>query len=255
MAEQLFSKKEISDILKKASEIQTQKDLYGDKEGLTQKELVALAKEVGIDQDSLMQAINQKDIPAINNEFNWFKGTSSVQEIQIFDGEVTSENWDKLIREIRRTTGGVGETHIQGNSFEWMQRFKDVGTRHISLTPENGKTKVQYVYNWRGIKFMSGFFSAMFFFAFIYVGFLDNSALPERLSILFALLSGGAGWYLNRLFLKPQFERKKKTMHRVLDGLRKELSKSDTNSIIIEESDVYNTDEQSLDNSKISTAS
>jgi hypothetical protein len=43
MSKQLFNKKEISDILKKASEIQTQKDLYGDKDGLTKKGITWLS--------------------------------------------------------------------------------------------------------------------------------------------------------------------------------------------------------------------
>ncbi len=245
MTGQVFNKKEISEILKKASEIQTQKDLYGDKEGLTKEELVALAKEVGIDQDSLLQAINQKNIPVFENKFNWLKGTDSVQEIQIFDGEVTQKNWDQIIREIRRSTGGIGETNVQGNTYEWMQRFKEIGTRHISLTSENGKTKVQYVFKWAGLKFMSGFFSAMFLFAFVYVS-LDGSGLADRLAMLFSFIAGGVGWYLNRLFLKPQFEKKKKTMHRVLDGLKIELAKTVSTSpnIVIEE-DAYNEESSS----------
>lgn len=239
MSKQIFNKKEISEILKKASEIQTQKELYGDKEGLNKEELVALAKEVGIDQDSLLQAITQKDIPTFDNKFNWLKGTDSVQEIQIFDGEVNQKNWDQVIREIRRTTGGIGETNIQGNTFEWMQRFKEIGTRHISLTSEHGKTKVQYVFKWTGLKFMSGFFSAMFLFAFVFVS-LEGSGIAERLATLFAFLAGGAGWYLNRLFLKPQFERKKKTMHRVMDGLKNELAKTIVSKPSIElEEDAY----------------
>ncbi len=254
MSNQVFSKQEISDILKKASEIQTQKDLYGDKEGLSKEELIALAKEVGIDQESLLQAINQKDIPVIENEFNWVKGTVSVQDIQVFDGEVNKDNWDQVIREIRRTTGGIGETNIQGNTFEWMQRFKEIGTRHISLTSEHGKTRVQYVYKWNGLKFMTGFFGAMFMFAFIFIS-LDGSGLSERLAALFSFLAGGFGWYLNRLFLKPQFERNKKTMKRVIDGLKKELSKSSSPSITIEDSDVYSTGKPSVQESKLSSNS
>lgn len=139
MSGHLFSKKEISEILKKASEIQTQKDLYGDKEGLTENELIALANEVGIEKDSLLEAIQQNDVPEFENKFDWLKGTVTVQDVRLVDGKVNKENWDRIIREIRRTTGGIGETNIQGNTFEWMQRFKDIGTRHISLTTEHGR--------------------------------------------------------------------------------------------------------------------
>lgn len=254
MSGHLFSKKEISEILKKASEIQTQKDLYGDKEGLTENELIALANEVGIEKDSLLEAIQQNDVPEFENKFDWVKGTVTVQDVRLVDGEVNKENWDRIIREIRRTTGGIGETNIQGNTFEWMQRFKDIGTRHISLTTEHGKTKVQYVFKWTGLKFISGFFSFMAVFAIVFLS-LEDYGIADRLVALISLGAGGLGSYLNRLYLKPQFERKKKTMHRVMEGIQKELMKSSSPAISIEESDVYESEKIISGRTKLSTDS
>lgn len=249
----IYTQKEISKILSKASEIQQRKDLYGDKDGLTEKELVELAAEVGIDKDSLLEALENVKLPNVTNEFNWLKGTVTVQDIQLMDGEVTDENWDQIIREIRRTTGGVGESSKHGNSFEWMQRFKEIGFRHISFTPEKGKTKVQYAYKWTGLKFMTGFFSFMFAFA-IAVLTLENSTLPEALSIPISLAVGGIGSFLNRLYLKPYFERKKATMYRVMDGIRAELKKQSGSRIIIEDQKLYDSeDSNEITANKVST--
>ncbi len=249
MPNQTFNRSEIQDILKKASAIQTQKELYGNKEGLTQQELVELAKEVGIDKDSLLQAIQQRGVPDFDNVFNWLKGTASVQDIQFMEGEVTDENWDSIIRKVRSSISGVGEASKQGNSFEWVQRFKDIGFRHISFTPENGRTKVQYVYKWTGLKFITGFFSFMFVFA-ITVLALDNSALPEAISILISIAVGGAGSFLNRLYLKPYFERKRKTMLRVMDEIRAELKTRSEPNITLEDPEVYQPDGSDSTNQK-----
>ncbi len=241
---QIYSKKEISKILSRASEIQQRKDLYGDKDGLTESELLELAAEVGIDKDSLLEALENVKLPNAKNEFNWLKGTATVQDIQLMEGEVTNENWDQIIREIRRTTGGVGESAKQGNSFEWMQRFKEIGFRHISFTPEKGKTKVQYAYKWNGIKFMTGFFSFMFAFAIAVIS-LEGFTIPKALVLAISLAVGGVGSYFNRFLLKSYFERRKATMYRVMDGIRAELKKHSDSRIIIEDEGVYNSEQPS----------
>ena len=158
MSEITFNKKEISQILRKASEIQTNKELYGDRDGLTSEELINLAAEVGIDETSVLEAIEGRDIEKFNNHFSWWKGTTKIQTIELVDGEISPEIWDDIIREIRRVVGGIGKDMHTRTSFEWEQRMKDIGYRHISLTPQNGKTRIQYVYNWRGIRFISAFF-------------------------------------------------------------------------------------------------
>lgn len=243
MSKQLFNKKEISDILKKASEIQTQKDLYGDKDELTKKELLGLAKEFGIDQDSLSKAIAQKDFPKLDNKFNWLKGTSAIHDIQLIEGEITNDNWEEVEREVRRSLHAIGESNKQGTSFEWQQHFKDIGFRHISFTPENGYTRVEYVHKWPGIKFISGFTCAMIFFAITFLS-LEHSELSKGLSVLLSLFAGGIGSYINRFILNNYLRRKMQTMHRVMNTIKDKLERIHSPDITLEEVDTYNSDEE-----------
>lgn len=241
MSGPLFNKKEISQILKKASEIQTQKDLYGDRDGLTQQELVSLAEEVGIDKDSLLEAIANRDVATIDNTFSWINGTSKVQDIVTVDGEISAENWDEVIREIRRVIGGIGADSNQRGTFEWEQRLKEIGYRHISLTPANGKTRVQYVYSWRGIKFITGFFSFMLLFAITSISF-DGSGIAAAIALGISALVGTVGIFLNRLILKPYFEKQKKLMHSTLQAISKTLKSTGSSGIMFEENGYENAD-------------
>ncbi len=238
MTEPVFDKKEIQQILKKASEIQTQKDLYGDKEGLTRGELEVLAKEVGIDADSLNQAILNRESDSFNTYYNWIKGTSKVQAVQVIDGEVTKENWDEIIREIRKVIGGIGKDTNQRNSFEWEQRLKEIGYRHISLTPKDGKTTVQYVYHWKGLQFMSNMFGFIFPAIFVAGSVADTGA-----SVLMYLLIGGlaglTGIMTTRLFLKPYFEKQKKLMTETIQTISRKLQLYVTPATIRVEEDAY----------------
>lgn len=230
----LFTKNEISEILKKASEIQAKKDLYGDKEGLTKQELIQLASEVGIDKESLLEAIEHKNIQQTDNTFNWIRGTASLKNIELVEGEITDEQWDVIIREIRSVIGGIGRDSNTRTSYEWEQRLKDIGYRHISLTPQNGKTRIQYAYKWSGIKFISMFIAFMAGFTITAVSF-DGSAIPLPLSLIIAFIVGSAATFLNRLLLKPYFEKQKKLMDDLFVALRKKLKPSSTRIHIVEE--------------------
>ncbi len=230
----IFSKQEVSDILRKASEIQTQKDLYGDREGLSRQELEQLAKEVGIDPDSLQKAIQSKDSVEFKDSFNWISGTSKIQDVAVVEGEVSKENWDEIIREIRKVIGGIGKDSYQRNSFEWEQRLKEIGYRHISLTPKDGQTTIQYVYSWRGIRFMSNMFGFMIPSMFA-VGSFADSGYPLLAFILIGTIAGLAGVLATRLFLKPYFEKQKLLMKQTIDVISKKLMPSTASSIVIEE--------------------
>jgi hypothetical protein len=234
MSEPLFDKKEIQQILKKASEIQTQKDLYGDKEGLTRSELEVLAKEVGIDADSLNQAILNRESDTFDTTFNWIAGTSKVQDVAVVEGEVNEENWDEIIREIRKVIGGIGKDSRNRDTFEWEQRLKDIGYRHISLTAKNGKTTIQYVYSWQGIKFIAQFFSFIFPFTITAISF-DGSTIPFVFAILSASIAGGLGILASRVFLKPFFEKQKRTMKQTIKAISQKLTSREQPKIEIEE--------------------
>ena len=241
MSEPLFDKSEIRQILKKASEIQTQKDLYGDKDGLTRSELEVLAKEVGIDADSLNKAILTKDSQPISTTFNWLSGTSKVQEVAVVEGEVTEDNWDEIIREIRKVVGGIGKDSVQRNTFEWEQRLKEIGYRHISLTPKDGQTTIQYVYSWKGIRFMSNLFGFMIPSMFA-AGSLADSGYPLIAYLLVGGLAGLAGVFATRLFLKPYFEKQKKLMKSTITAISKKVMTSTASSIAFEEGAYEETD-------------
>lgn len=250
MSQYNYSKKEISKILKKASEIQTHKELYGDKDVLTKEELFQLATEVGIDKESLEEALHHKDIPELENTFQWLKGTSNIQSVEIFKGEMTDKLWDEMIQTMRTEVGGIGEVSKQGNIYEWTQRFDDIGFRQITFTPQKGSTKVQYSYRWTGLKFATGFFIFMFAFGISMVS-LSNTTIPEAMFVPISLVLGGLGSLANRFYLKSYFERKKKTMFRVMSKLSETFNRQTQaqQEITLEDPEVYSSESNSENSS------
>ena len=234
----IYSKKEISKILTKASEIQTQKDLYGDKDGLTEEEIIDLANEVGIDKVSLLEALHTFDEPEFDHNFKWSKVTSKIQDVSFVNGEMSPEQWEEVVQEIRKVTGGIGKSSQAGKSFEWEQRRKEFGYKHISLTPQNGKTKIQYVHNWTAMKIPFLFLPAFFGAVFILVAF-KGLGLPKSTSIMFAPVGGLVALTGGMVFMKYYFNREKNRLKNMIGAISKKLTSSSSSNISIENEEVY----------------
>lgn len=229
-----FSKEEISNILSKASKIQTRKDLYGEEQGLTEVELVHIAEEVGIDRESLLEAIHSADIPELDSEFKWITSSHKIQDVHITPGEIDEDTWEDVVQEIRRATGGIGKINKVGKSFEWEQRRREIGYRHISLTPQEGNTKIQFVSNWRQLMITSSFLS--FIAGATLTGiFLDGTNYADIIYFLLPLLGGFGALGVGRFFLKRYFEKQKAQFRRIVAAIGKRIRPAEDPSIIIED--------------------
>lgn len=246
----LYTKKEISKILKRASEIQTQKDLYGDKDGLTEQEILELANEVGIDKASLLEAIHIHDKPGFDQEFKWSKVTSKIQEVTYVDGEMSSEQWEDVVQEIRKVTGGIGKSAKIGKSFEWEQRRREFGYKHISLTPKDGKTKIQYVHNWTAMKIPLLFIPVFLGSVFMLVA-LKGIGLPKSTAVMFAPLGGLAAFSGGLMYMKYYYSREKRRLKNMISAISKKMSSSGTPAISIEDDEAYNDMSESKQNQRI----
>lgn len=245
----IYTRKEISKILSKASEIQTQKDLYGDKDGLTESELLELAREVGIDKDSLLEALHNVDIPEFQSTFKWFQASSKLQDISIVDGNVSPELWEEIVQEIRRITGGIGKTSSSDKSFEWEQRRNEIGYKHISLTPQNGKTKIQFVTSWSPFRSLA-LFVATFSAAVFVIVLLKGLGIPKTTAALWAPLGGLVGFSTGMVFMKAYFNSEKKKLQNIVQSITKKIRSSKTPRINIEE-DVYSTETSNNPSSRL----
>jgi hypothetical protein len=234
-----YSRKEISRILAKASEIQTAKDLFEDQLGLNEDELIHVAEEVGISKESLNEALLTFESPDLSEPFNWLRGTSRLQNISIVQGELTDLQWEKVIQEIRKITGGIGKTRKFGSTFEWEQRRKEIGYKHISLSQENDKTRIQIVSSWNGVRRFTFMFSFLIPFVLTAIG-LDGTNFGDVPALLISMGGGTLGVPFGMMFLNNYFNKQKKQIKYLLSGISKIMRKnSGTSDIIIEDEEVY----------------
>lgn len=240
---QLYNEEEIVKILKNASQIQTQEELSIKKEGISKKELFEIAEEIGIDKNSLEEAILKNEFSEKTPFYNWLKGTSTIHLTNIIDGEVSKKNWDELMPEIRNLLHSMGQDSIQKKSFEWNSQVKDIGYKHISLAPYKGKTKIRFSSGWKGLTFIVSFFSFLIPFMITSISF-DGSTVPFAIVALIASIVGTGGIMTTRLYLKSYFEKQLRLFKNISKKLEEKLSKSNSEQRIVIEDDTYNSENE-----------
>lgn len=236
----IYSRKEISKILTKASEIQTSKNLYDDQEGLTEEDLIHVAEEVGISKEAMIEALNSMDEPDLDEQsYSLIKGTSRIQDVSVVKGEFSEEQWEDIVLEIRKITGGIGKINKTGKTYEWEQRESEIGYKHFSFTPKNGQTKIQMVSSWGPFKMLTGFLS--FFLAFVIALVAIKETSTKQMALLIAPFFGLSGFAMSRLFLKGYYQRQKAQLAKLSTLISDKIKLFGTNSssIEIEEREIY----------------
>lgn len=263
-----YSKDQIARILNKASQVQARMDRMGDSDGLNEVELVELAAEVGLSEQAIIEAINDLANAEQNEKvFNWLSGSSQLQFDQILIGELSDVEHERIIAEIRRSTGGIGKVHSpKASQLEWEQRRSEIGYKHITLSSEeNGRVRLLYNYNWGGLKLALSVVGPVLSMALFVI--LGKGIGLNDLKGLFALSGLITGFLGSRIYLKTYFEEQKLKFNDLKSKLNSLFStntkvQGTENSLITEESsenqysDLSNPlDQLDLDNSKSESSS
>jgi len=114
-----------------------------DHEGMSLDELVNVASDVGIEPDLIRSAAEKLDtLEAPSPRFDIVGCRPYTELVRVVDGEVTPENWDEVVAELRTAfSGPTGESGQLGKSLEWSAGSLFTGL-HVSATPEAGRTNV-----------------------------------------------------------------------------------------------------------------
>ena len=240
----IYNKDQISKIIAKASEIQTAREMNDEEQGLSENEIIEIAEEIGISRESVVQALQNLQDPKLTDQtYSLWEGTSKIQHVDIVNGDFTEEQWEELVLEIRKITGGIGKIRRTGNTYEWEQRKTDFGYKHFSLTPSKDKTKIQMVSSWGPFKLITGFLG--FFFVFI-LTFLSVKGLTyKELALMVAPIAGLGGFAMSRFYLKYYFRKQQTMLKNLSNSLQKKIlsfGKRSTSAIQVDSKDLYKQD-------------
>jgi hypothetical protein len=142
-----YSDKEISRILRRASQIQRETPARPDPAGLTLAELEEIAVEAGIDVDNLRAAASE--LSADPDDDSWqtrMLGAPLTQRlVRRIPGELPAEAFGSLVPILQTESGVTGQASTVGRTLTWASTASGNNTRSLNILvmAEGGETLVQ----------------------------------------------------------------------------------------------------------------
>lgn len=230
-----FNKKEIQKILAKAAEMEMLKSLDDDHESLTEQEILDLAKETGISDNSIKTAIHSFDTPQFQQSFSWLKGTSKLEHVEYFDSELQSDQIAKVLRLLQTMEDELGEAELHPKNLNWSTQ-RELESLKVTLQEENKKTSFTYSKKWTELKIIVSIFPFMLGLIATLVT-LKGMGFDKFTALGFSPFGGLVGLAASWIYLKSKFESQKNRLQETLSQIRTLFTKDNHNDsrIVIEE--------------------
>jgi hypothetical protein len=178
MADQRYDEQQIGAILQRAAEIQSGLAPEGEVQGLTLGELQKVASEVGIEPHIVERAAQEVARPSTAKSL---AGTLD----QTVPGEITEEQWEDAVMELRQFVGRPGTSTMQGSTREWTGGW-DIGHVTLTASTRNRQTRFRMMLDTSGFGVLAwliggtvGFLALMFA---IVIAKKTSIGLPEALA-------------------------------------------------------------------------
>lgn len=138
MADRRYSDDEISEIFRRATEVQERapQQQLPPSEGMSLAELQSIGREAGIAPELVAQAareLDQPDLPRVSSVFGITTGVARTVQLE---RRLTDDEWDALVVRLRETFQARGAISVQGAFRSWSN-----GNLHVLVEP-NGDGQI-----------------------------------------------------------------------------------------------------------------
>jgi hypothetical protein len=148
--ERRFNEEEVALIIKRAAELQQTEQTERDPStALSLSDVEQIAREAGIDPKLVRRAALGLDQPSTTNRPSpWVGSPTRLVFERVVDGEISVDEFESLIMQVRRTFGDNGVPSVLGRSLAWSSsagaRRKGQGRQiDVSVVPRGGVTTIR----------------------------------------------------------------------------------------------------------------
>jgi hypothetical protein len=244
----LYDRKEISAILKKATE-NSLRDGQEPQLGLSLDELRQIGSEVGIDPKQIEKAAAEIEMNSNRSETGFWGGPFSYNSQVLIDGEISVSQWQEMLFSIRGFFQSKGTVSTRGSVFEWSSPWGTTNSAQVTAFKDKGKTRLSV--NWNGPLTAIPFYIpvplvaiASIFFA---SEFLAIGAVP---GMIFTLLATGFTFLAGRWALRRHLDKGFEKLQKMISDLEliadKKTAKSELDMV-----DMVGKNEESLTNNPL----
>lgn len=149
--ERRFNDEEVALIIKRAAELQQTEQVEQEpSSALSLSEVEQIATEAGIDPRLIRRAAQGLDQPSLTNRPSpWLGAPTRIVFERVIDGEISNDEFEPLVNEVRRTLGDNGLPSVLGRTLAWNST-PVAGLRHargrqidVSVTTRGGVTTIR----------------------------------------------------------------------------------------------------------------
>lgn len=230
--ENYLSDRQVSLILKRASELQKKESRSLQEPGLTPSDLEKIAMEAGIDQRYIRKAISEMEEGSL-------KGNKSLRERFLGNNpriilkeeipiEIPVTLYENLIPVLQKTAHISGNHSLIGNTFTWnVDNYQTGQFIHVMITGKNGKTNIEIESNLSQVAggLFGGIMGGLGGGAGISLGVSIGIAATGSLlfTILFPIGAIGVSYFLARVIFKAISTSHQKKMNKIMKAIVKEI--------------------------------
>lgn len=165
-----YDEKEIGALIQRATELYEKASGESGESSrqLSLKEIEHIASELGLPAEHLKTAaLELENKRKTGSSFSLWGAPFAVNESRVVDGELTEEQWEDIVVDLRVHSGRTGRTNSIGRTRQWTHTLGE-GDEGINFTktqatvrPRNGQTSIQ-------VQKSFGIVSALYFFALFF---------------------------------------------------------------------------------------
>lgn len=158
MPSRRFTEKQTAEIMRRAAEIQAQG--AASPVGVSEDELRAAARELGIQGEALDAALASLEAPEAARTGLW--GGPFRREVDIvFEGQITDERWEEVLADLRRTFGETGQVDRRGNTYEWSGTGGGVDNNTVTVRQSGSAVRLSLTAEYSGLGVLAYLLSAI----------------------------------------------------------------------------------------------
>jgi len=188
-----YNDREIGKLIQRATELHEAEE-GSTEHSLSLKDVEQIARDLGVSSEHVQAAAQEMDLNAImSDKFTLFGGPFREQYSHVVEGELNDAQWEDIVLELRRITGGSGKTTQIGRIREWSRIIKDMDmTLHglqVTLRPNRGETTIDLEKHFGILAFFTFLMSGVGGFV-LFGAFVSALGVSGPLAFTLAMMGG-----------------------------------------------------------------
>lgn len=216
--EHRYTESEFALILRKAIELQERHIGVDTAQGLSLREIQAIASEIGLDPALVERAASLVPRTHEGKMVRLFGGPGLYHMEYSVEGEIAKDDFGTMVDAVRRVTGHQGQVTEVLGSIEW-KTVGEVSQLLVSVSPRDGRTIVKIMANREPAAILTFLFPGLA--GLIGIGIagaiIEPSTVPGVLSIIVAAVGGA--FLTSRTIWKATTARFRARLHELMTSL------------------------------------